>query len=118
MDTHHESHMNTKQTKSLVHMAAQASRRASEFLEQAKACSEAPEEGHTLEFAEDAMFYWEQANDAFDELSEIVEIIKEGDKIPRIKPLQKARDSAPPEPARDDPSTVPVEILPNVWDWE
>lgn len=111
--------MNTKQTKSLVHMAAEASKRASEYLEQAKACSETPEEGHTLEFAEDAMFYWEQANEAFDELSEIVEIIKDGDKIPKLKTLNKARAAARPEPTLDDDvSTVPVEILPNVWDWE
>lgn len=110
--------MNTKQTKSLVHMAAEASKRASEYLEQAKACSESPEEGHTLEFAEDAMFYWEQANEAFDELSEIVEIIKEGDKLPKHKELKKSRAATRPSPELEDAPTVPVEILPSIWEWE
>lgn len=110
--------MNTKQTKSLVHMAAEASKRASEYLEQAKACSEAPEEGHTLEFAEDALFYWEQANEAFDELSEIVEIIKEGDKLPKHQALKKARAATRPPPDHDDAPTVPVEVLPSIWEWE
>ncbi len=99
-------------------MASEASKRASHYLEQAKACSETPDEGHTLEFAEDAMFYWEQANEAFEELSEIVEIIKESDKLPQKQTFKKASDTSSPEPEEKDAPTVPVEVLPSIWDWD
>lgn len=120
--------MNTKQTKSLVHMASELSKKATSYLEQAQACSE-HKEGHTLEFAEDAMFYWEQAHDAFEELSEVVDIIKESNKVspkPR-KPLEMpstitihASPTASHGFSRNDAPTVPaVQILPPVWeDWD
>lgn len=123
--------MNTKQTKSLVHMASELSKKATSYLEQAQACSE-HREGHTLEFAEDAMFYWEQAHDAFEELSEVVDIIKESKKVaPKPqRPLEipstititssSSSSSSAHGFSRNDAPTVPaVQVLPPVWeDWD
>ena len=117
--------MNTKQTKSLVHMASELSKKATSYLEQAQACSE-HRAGHTLEFAEDAMFYWEQAQDAFEELSEVVDIIKESNKVApkpkmhlKLPTTNTLTTSQTHGFSRNDAPTVPaVEILPPVWDEE
>ena len=115
--------MRTKQTKSLVHLASEASERASGYLERARAASQ-DSSREELGFARDAMFFWEQASEAFEELSEIVEIMRVSEptrpKVPAAQAIRKARKHvmSVADFHRHEAPTVPVKALPAAWDTE
>lgn len=73
---------------------------------------------HQEGYADDSACYWEQANEAFDELDEVEDSHEEGDTIPDLPPVQQAQQVRHPSYHDEDAPTRPVELLSNPWDWE